>query len=424
MSPNILVITNSNFKKMEEKDLNLIVEKLEKSAGEKITLLMDDVRKGLITPGQFADGIKDLATAKEVKALADSMDQLAVDIKKMRTEHTSEKTIAQMLYDQKDAFEAMQSGKSDAKVRLDIKTAVTSSLVGSSALSIVIPGTNIPANELPNLRQLFTNAPIGANSGGVISYLDQTSQTRAAAGRAENVAAAESAIAWTRRTKDIVNISDSIPVTKESLLNFDFMATEIRRFLDINMALAENHQIYSGAGTTEMIGVATATHSTAFLPASMQAKAITDGTIYDLVNYLASYISRGAGSKYAANYCLMNSMDLWGMLSVKDDLGNYVVPPFVRVMGNLVYVGSVLIIPSNEVTAGTLTIGDFRQGVYYNDPSWEVTFGLVNTDFTQNRVTMLANKRAALLVKTLDITSFYRVTDIDAAVTGLATKTE
>jgi hypothetical protein len=71
---------------MEEKDLNLIVEKLEKSAGEKITLLMDDVRKGLITPGQFADGIKDLATAKEVKALADSMDQLAVDIKKMRTE--------------------------------------------------------------------------------------------------------------------------------------------------------------------------------------------------------------------------------------------------------------------------------------------------------------------------------------------------
>lgn len=406
---------------MEEKDLQVILDKVTSASKEAITSQIEDVKKGLMTPGQFADGIKGLANADTVKALAESVEQLAVDIKKMRKGEVSEKAISEMLIDQKEALQAIANGRKDVSVKLDMKTAVvTGTSWTDSRQAIRKPGVNEPAHRLPLIPALFSQMGIDANSGGAIRYVDVTTATRNAAARSENIAAAESAIAFTELVLPIMNISDSIPVTKESMLNFSYLEGVIRKFLDVNMSLAEELEVYSGDGSApNLTGVYTS--ATTFDPATMIAATnkVNDASLYDLVSYLTAYIASGKKSKYRADYCLINDLDFWKMLSKKDANDNYLVPPFVRIQGESIFVGGVQMIPTSLVTSNTLVIGDFRQGEYHADPNWTIELGWINTDFTQNRVTMLANKRAALLIKNLDVTAFYKVTDLSAAITGL-----
>ena len=301
-------------------------------------------------------------------------------------------------------------------------TVVTSAVVGSSwtnnTQAIIIPGVNEPAHRMTKIASLFSQFGLAKDSGGSIRYVDQTLATRSAAARGENIAAAESAVEFTGEDLSIKNISDSIPTSRESLLNFNYLEGFLKKFILTNCDLAEEEEVYSGSGAgVHLKGLDE--YATTFLPGSMTSKTVQSASVYDLVSYLAAYINSGKGSKYQADYAVMNDMDVWSMLSEKDANDNYIIPPFVRIVGPKIYVGPVEIIPSSLVTTNTMTIGDFRQGEYHNDPNWELTFGFVNTDFTQNVVRMLANKRAALLVKNIDITAFYNVPSISAAVAAL-----
>lgn len=403
---------------MEEKDIQLIVEKVEKAAGEKFTTLWEEAKTGLLTPGQFEEGAKKFAQAEDLKALTSTVEKLAADYKAQNTGVNIEKTITEMIMDQKDALLAFHSGRKDVQPKFNMKATVLTSAVGSNTQAIRIPGVNEPAHRLVRIPQLFSQFGIPADSGGAIRYVDQTTTTRSAATRTENVAAAESAIAFTERVLPIMNISDSIPATKESLKNFSYLEGILKKFLTVNCELAEEAQVYSGDGNAPNLTGVYQT-ATTFNTGTMIDQQITDGSIYDLIAYLAAYVGKAKNSKYVANYALMNDMDVWAMLSKKDQNNNYVIPPFVRIQGESIFIGGVQVIPTSLVTTETMVVGDFRQGEYHSEPSWEITPGFVNTDFTQNVVRWMANKRAALLIKTIDATAFYKVTDISAALTAL-----
>ena len=406
---------------LEQKELDTILENVKEAGKAQFKVSMEEAKEGLITPGQFAEGIKELASKEDVTKATESIEKLVADMKALEaSKKTIDETVFDLIKENKSGFEAIHAGKdSDMKLVVNplmIKTTVTTPGAWTdNTQAIRIPGVNEPASRRTKIADLFSQFSIPSDSGGAIRYVDQTTTTRSAAARTEGVAAAESAIAFTEYDLSIRNISDSIPASRESLLNFNYLEGLLRKFIITNCDLAEEAQVYSGTGTSPQLkGVSVS--GTTFLPASMISDTVQAASVYDLITYIAAYIASGKDSKYMADYVLMNDMDVWAMLSVKDANDNYLMPPFVRIVGERIFVGPVEVIPSSLVTTNTMVLGDFRQGEYHNDPNWEITFGWVNTDFTKNLVRMLANKRAALLVKTLDITAFYKVTDIDAAV--------
>ena len=414
---------------MEEKELQAVLSKVDEGVKAQFTEMWEKAKEGIMTPGQFADAIKDMASAEDVTKATESIEKNGADIKAMeQSKKTVDETVYEMISKNKEGFEALHAKKRDVELKLNINpkqlktTVITSDITASSWTSstqaINLPGVNEPAHRMTKIASLFSQFSIAKDSGGSIRYVDQTTTTRSAAAREENVAAAESAIAFTEYDLSIKNISDSIPTSRESLLNFNYLEGMLKKFILVNCDLAEEAEVYSGAGTGVHIkGIDE--YTTTFLPASMTDKTVQSASVYDLISYLAAYVSSGKDSKYQPDYVLMNDMDVWAMLAEKDANDNYIIPPFVRIVGPKIYIGAVEVIPSNLVTTNTLIIGDFRQGEYHNDPNWELTFGWVNTDFTQNVIRLLANKRAALLVKTLDATAFYDVTSISAAVSAL-----
>jgi HK97 family phage major capsid protein len=404
---------------MEEKDIQLIVEKVENAAGAKFTTLWDEAKKGILTPGQFADEAKKFAQSEDVKALTETVEKLAADFKAQNTGVNIEKTIEDMIMEQKDALLAFHEGRKDVQPKFRMKATFLSSGVVSNTQAIRIPGVNEPAHRLPLISELFSQFGIPANSGGAIRYVDQTTATRSAATRTEGNAAAESTAVLTERVLPIMNISDSIPASKESLRNFTYLESFLKKFITVNCQLREEAQVYSGDGNAPNLTGAYQT-ATAFDVGTMVDKQITDASEYDLIAYLAAYIAKGKNSKYNASYAVMNDMDVWGMLAKKDQNNNYIIPPFVRIQGQSIFVGPVQVIPTSLVTPNTMLIGDFRQGEYHADPSWEITPGFINDDFTRNLVRWMANKQAALLIKTIDATAFYKVADITAALTALS----
>lgn len=74
-----------------------------------------------------------------------------------------------------------------------------------------------------------------------------------AASVAEGATKPESAISWIERTCRIEKVADSIPVTKEALADIFFVQGEIRRLLEINLALKVDDLLYDGDGVTPNI---------------------------------------------------------------------------------------------------------------------------------------------------------------------------
>lgn len=408
---------------MDEKDVQLIVEKVGAEAGKTITSLFEQAKTGLMTAGEFADQVKGFASKEDITGLTEKLEQIAVDMKKRNEFVDVKKTVYEIISSQKAEIEALNAGRKDVNVKFSIpsrKTDFTTASVGSNTQAIRVPGFNELAYRLPMVADLFFQSGIGDDSGGSIRYQDVTTTTRSAAARTENNPAAESELAMTEYNLGIMNISDSIPVTREAMKNFTQLESLVRKFIMTNLDLAEEAEVYSGDGSApNLTGVYTT--ATAFLPASMIAASslILDASHYDLISYLASYIASGKNSKYRPNFAIMNDLDVWTMLSKKDVNGVYVNAPFVKISGDQIYVGAVQVIPSSLVTANTMVVGDFNQGTLFADPAWEMTLGYGTDDFIKNRITLLGNKRAALLIKTLDATAFYKVTDVTAAILAL-----
>jgi HK97 family phage major capsid protein len=272
------------------------------------------------------------------------------------------------------------------------------------------------AHRKLSLYDVFDKVPVGAGSNGVIRYADwdSASITRAAAMVAEGASFPESTAVFAEYSLDLKKIGDTIPMSEEVLQDTPRFAAELNNFLNVNIAIVEDTELYSGAGTTtHMKGVYTSAGE--YVAA---ASGIVGATIYDLIVKMSESMTAAAGSKYMPDFALMNIIDINKMRLSKDDNKNYIMPPFVTVDGT--EVAGIKIIESNAVTADTMVIGDSRYGKIYEVEGYNVSTGYTDTQFAEDLVTLKAKKREALLIRTADEGGFKKETGIAAALVTLA----
>jgi HK97 family phage major capsid protein len=366
--------------------------------------------------------LKDSAMTKEVaelKSLLQGHGELLKKMEAVSIEGTV-KSLHETIMGHAEGIIAVGKGKGDFTftVSKNVVKAAGDTLRGSvtgSTQAMRLTDVGQLATISTVIAPLFRQGRVGANSNGVIRYVDQATATRGAAMTAEGTAKGVSAITWQEYTLPLQKIADSIPVSTEALADVDFISGEIQRLLEVNLALKEDEQVYKGSGTPPNLnGVYTSA-----VAYTAVASGITAANIYDLIVKMQESIASAADAKYRPNFAIMNHATINAMRLTKDLNHNYVLPPFVSANGDAV--AGITIIASAEVAANTMLVGDFNYGTLFVLDDVTIKVGTVNAQFTSNMVTILAEKREALLVRTADLGAFKKCTDITAALATLAT---
>lgn len=410
--PKEMADLSNEFRTKQIDDLQAKIDKAAKP--EDVTAIKQDL--DLLKTNQD-DAIKDLVKSTDFEELKTKLEDAEAEIlslKQKGVDNPEKDEVLEAIVENKEKIEKSIHKNGDAN--FIVKTNVTRASVANSTQAMRIDSIGQLAHRRFVLRDLFPVIPVGEGSNGVIRYADwnDTTKARAAEMVAEGAQFPESTAAWAEYSLDLKKIGDSIPVTEETLYDAPRFARELENFLNVNVSIVEDDQLYDGDGNGQNIfGVYT--RATTYAPV---ASSIQDASIYDLCVKVAEVMTNGKRSKYNPNFVMMNITDINKMRLKKDADNNYIMPPFVGEDGRTVI--SMTVIESNAVTANTMLVGDSRYGTIYEVEGYNVTTGWVNDQFTADLMTLKAKKRMAMLVREADREAFYKVEDITAALITLA----
>ena len=365
----------------------------------------EDMAKAIEGVEEKFEGV---ASKKDISELKEIAEKQGLAMQKMNERKNESASLKELLVAKKDEIaEVAQGGK-----MVTIKTDVTRSSVSNHVLAMRLPGVGQLASQRNVLQPLFAPGTVGPNSNGVIRYVDQAAITNNAAYVTEAAEKPEDAYTWAEFTLPIEVLATHIPVTNQALSDIDFIETEINNILLRNLAIKKDNALWNGSGTPPAIkGIYT--YADEYVAA---ASGITDANIYDLIIKMQESIA--GDTQYMPNFAVMNIADINLMRLKKDSNNNYVVPPFASQDG--ANVAGITIIASNSVTANTMLVGDFSFGTLYTLGGLQIDVGWIANQFIENQVTIRAEERHGLLVRSINEDAFAKETSISAALTTLA----
>lgn len=358
-------------------------------------------------------------SAKQIETLLSAVKSQGAAIEKLNQKEVTFEVLSPFEKSIEDNMENIKKGVSQPHSESRTFTVKANFVAGSVV-------NNTDALRLSDIGQLahrklsiwesLPKLPVPKDANGTVRYSDwdEATKVRAAATILEGGTFPESTAAFQEYSISLEKIGDTIPISEESLYDRARFAAELRLFLETNVNLIADQQVYDGNGTSPNLN-GFFTTATTFVAA---ASAITDASIYDLFVKVKEAMTAGKNSKVMPNVAYMNIVDINKYKLKKDANNNYVMPPFVDQSGNRI--DGITVIESNAVTANTMVMADNRFIRVYEEPGMQVSTGLVADQFKQDLITLKARRRANVLVRQADRIAVYKVTDIGAALTTLA----
>lgn len=331
--------------------------------------------------GQVKDaGTPGIEAKAEVKALAEKFESLSTELcQKLETagERENAKLSAGEEFVKSEAFKAITSGQTK-QVRFETKNTVLgdATTVMPQQMPGVIPGSFLPLT----IRQLF---PIINVSTNAVNSLREASWAGSAVEVSEGTAKTESDITFEAYDVPIRTVAHWIKVSNQLLADAPAIAAYINTRLRDGLAQRIDKQLLTGNGTSPNIsGLTDSGNYTAYTAAS-------GATLIDSIND-AKYDLWATGN--APDTVIVNPADWGAMERLKDTNGNYLYGTPGTTAGTNPF--GLQIVLSNNMTAGYFVVGALRNScVIYARQGTTVEMGYVNTDFTQNLVTIRAEER-------------------------------
>lgn len=291
------------------------------------------------------------------------------------------------LYVESKEFKASRASRIDVPVTLDIGMKTLFETGAGFAPESVRSGLLVEGATRPiQVTDLIPSFPIGQAS---FVYMEETTRTHSAAEKAEGVAYAESAFVWTQKTSPVQKITDSIPVTDEQLEDEQQVRSLLDQRLSFGLKQRLDLQILVGNGTApnlrgmnNVVGIQTlAKGADSAIVAFM--KALT------LVRFTGRANPSGA---------VMHPNDWQDILLTQNANGDFLFGnPFMGAGPQALFGIPVAI--SDGQTQNTAIIADFRNFTRLDDRRGvNVQTGFVGTQFTEGKITLRADLRAAFTV--------------------------
>ena len=220
-------------------------------------------------------------------------------------------------------------------------------------------------------------------------YMLETTRTHAAVEKAEGVAAPESTFVWTEKTSAVRKIFDSIPVTDEQLEDEDQIQSLLDSRLQFGVRQRLDLQILVGDGTPPNLeGILNVTGI------QTQAKG-TDDLISAFMKTLTKIRFTGRASPSGA---VMHPNDWQAYVLLKNANGDFLFGNPFQGAGPTSLLG-IPVAVSDAETENTALVGDFANFSRLDDRRGVmVQIGFVGTQFTEGKMTLRADLRAAFTV--------------------------
>jgi hypothetical protein len=389
---------------------------------EQIAQLIKENGEGL-TKEQM-DAFKD--TLKTVKTHAEWLEKNG---DKGIEKETSGSPIMKMLLEHKEKLDDMKNWGKKGSLKMEIKAGGADQAatdIATHTIGLRVPGIGQIPTRRPFMTDLFN---VVNTSLEYIKYIDQETVVR----DAQNVASAAasthtSKLTWKERSIRIVNIRDLVDVPIDMLQDYDFVEGELRTMLNVNVALKKDNGLLKGTGVYPEL------HSVDEVASEFDATNTLGGTIaawngtiqtpnfYDLVIAMTSQIiSLGQDGSFIPNVILVNTVDRYKTMLIKDKNDNYLMPPFVVRVNNKDFAIDGMVVRSNpNVDANSCYVFDSSKGTIYQRKGAiaEMSFENVN-NFEVEVVTMKVYERLNLLIRNINANAFMKCSDIQTALVAL-----
>lgn len=267
-----------------------------------------------------------------------------------------------------------------------------------------IPGIQRGTDLFGSLRDVIT---VGQTDSDALIYFRETAFTNNAAAVGESTAMdatsglkPESALTFDQVVDGVATIAHWIPITKQTLWNAPELRSYIEGRLIDGLNLEENDQLLNGNGTGDnLTGLLNVTGVQALDAAYFTANAVNDtGTDNENFNrVLRGRTLVGTVGRAQANFVVLNPVDHETFMASTDAQQQYFgAGPFAA--GNVPTLWGMRAVVNENITAGSVLVGDGRQAMILDRMQATITAGWADKDFVQNRLRLLAEKRVGLAV--------------------------
>lgn len=246
-------------------------------------------------------------------------------------------------------------------------------------------------------------------SDAYVAWMEQANAAGGAGNQTEGSAKTQADFDLVEQSIKVQTINSYIVASKQMLADVPFINSLINDELMELVDLRLDEQILKGTGlTTNLKGIES--YATAYAAGAF-ASTIPNSNIFDLLVTAKAQI---AAANHYPSVVLMHPTDVARLILTKDNEGSYINGP-----AGLLTASGLQIVENTGVTQNTLFVMDPLKSTLAMREDVSVTIGLNSDDFTTNKVTILAELRAAHYIKSNDTTAFVEVTDIDASVASL-----
>ncbi|HEX7906237.1 MAG TPA: phage major capsid protein [Chitinophagaceae bacterium] len=333
--------------------------------------------------------------------------------------------ITKALKDNADKIKSFKANKS-GKLTIEVKAGGADQAatdIATHTIGTRVPGIGqIPVRK-PFMRDLF---PVVNCNTEFIRYMDQESVVR----DAKNVASAAvsthtTKLTWKERNIQITAVRDLIDIPIDMLDDYDFVEGELRNLIDSSVALKIDNGLLKGTGVNpELHSVNEVAsefdHANAI---GVWTGKVDDPNFFDLAIAMTSQIiALGQDGSYMPNTILVNTIDKYRSMLIKDDNGQYLLPPFVVRSNNKEYTVDGMVVRSNpNVDTNTMFVFDSTKGTLYQRKGIVIEMSFENaTNFETEVVTLKGYERLNLLIRNLNANAFMKCTDVTAALAAIS----
>ena len=328
----------------------------------------------------------------------EAMSEKAVDAPKTQGAKTLKEALVKTYSDNIKAItDSIEKGN---RITLDVKTDTTidGDYSGNVALSVLEPGVNRIARPIRRIREISN---VGTTTSKFVTYIQQTQQV--APGAEETLWVNEAGAKFNGEVKyeevseEVKKIAAYIKVSKEMLADLSFVRSEINT--ELMEAIEQNidYSLVNGNGGVDLNGLLAVAPA---FSAGTFAGTIPGANISDLIRVAKAQIQ---AANFQPTHVVLNPEDVAKIELTKTSSGEYTYPAFWD--ANMMLAG-LTIVSSNNITAGTLVVGDFTKFNIKFREDMNMSVGYENDDFTRNMVTILCEARLVAYIKGNDVNAF------------------
>ena len=392
----------------------------EEQQAELVAMYQDELAKLASMLEEENKGLK-----SEIKEVKNQMEvgfkEISTKLEKMKSVSSIAKSFSQQLRESLEANkEALKSLKEKGEGRVSFKAVGNMTFANVSGGNVPVEDRMEGLNTIASRDTKFLNTlQTRSTSSNVISWVAQASKDGSAGQTAEGALKNQIDFDLVVASENVKKTTAFIKVSNEMLDDIDWMQSEIEAELMRELYKAIENGAFSGNGSSANLrGVNTVATAFAITGADFD-EPITNANIVDVL--VAGNLQIELAEQGSANYAFLNPRDIASLKKAKvSGTDKRYVDRLLDVGSSLMLDGVTKIISTTLVPAGTFLMGNFDKAFLVEKDGVKYDLGYENDDFTKNFVTLRAEWRGAVVVKTNDRTAFVKGT-FSTAIASLET---